>query len=412
MKVMEGRVDWQDVVDDPPDMLCYSVTTGKHNYYMDINSGIRMAIKKDILSVFGGPHVTFFPEYIFGKYMDVGVRGEGFEAIVELANAVEAQESIADIDNLVFEGQVNPLRPLMSKDTMLYPDRDLIYRRPKNRDNPIKNVMCSFLCPYSCGYCYSKQYKQLYGVKTAEIRPVGEVMGEIDDLMRFPLEMIFFNDDIFPVYDTEWLDLFCNQYPLRCDKPFHVQLRAEYINDNVIRKLKEVGLHGVTFAIESGNEVLRNTILKRRMTNDAVIRAADTIHKHDVKLRTENMVGVPYETWGTAMETLDLNIQCNPTIAWSSLYQPYPGTELGDMCKSKGLFDGNINDIAGSFFDTYRLDVPEARRFEKLQKLLSLTVKYPVLKRALPILTRLPSDYKGVYSATKTRLYKELYKVA
>jgi len=412
LKVLEGRVDWQDVADDPPDMLCYSVTTGNHNYYMDVNSGIRMALKKPIVSVFGGAHVTFFPEYMDGQYMDLGVRGEGYEAIVDIANALRDQSPVSGIPNVVIDGQINPLRPLLNKDAMLYPDRDLIYRRQKNRDNPIKNVMCSFQCPFNCGYCFNQEYKRLYGVNKSEIRPVGEVMGEIEDLLRFPLEMIFFQDDIFPVYDKEWLELFCSEYPKYCDKPFHIQVRAEFITDDIISRLRSVGLHGVTFAIESGNTELRQTVLKRRMSDEDITDAANILHKYEVKLRTENMVGFPGETWETAMETLKLNVRCKPDIAWASLFQPYPGTELGDLCAENGLFNGDLNDISGSFFDTYRLDVPEARRYEKLQKLFALAVKSRATRGLLPLLTRLPLSYTATYAGTKAKLYNRLYKVA
>lgn len=415
LKVLEGRVDWQDVADDPPDMLCYSVTTGKHGYYQQINAGIRMTLETTghpIVSVFGGPHVTFFPEYVSGQYMDIGVRGEGFEAIVDIANALRDKESLVDIPNIIISDKVNPLRPLLNKGTMLYPDRDLIYRRLKNRENPIKNVMCSFLCPAYCPYCYAKQYKKMYGMHAAELRPVGEVMGEIEDLQRFPLEMIFFQDDMFPVYDKEWLDMFCSEYPKHSDKPFHIQVRAEFINDEAIGSLSKVGLHGVTFAVESGNPTLRSKVLKRRMTNRMITDAADILHKHGLKVRTENMVGIPNETWETAMETLRLNVACKPTIAWASLYQPYPGTELGDFCLDSGLFDGNIDDISESFFDTYRLDVPEARRYERLQKLFPLSAKSRMTRMLLPLLTRLPLSYSETYKQTKAKLYKQLYKVA
>jgi len=412
LKVLEGRVDWQDVVDDPPDMLCYSVTTGNHNYYMDINSGIRMTLDKPIVSVFGGPHVTFFPEYIGGEYMDIGVRGEGFEAVVDIANALRDKTPLQGIPNTVIDGQINPLRPLLNKDTMLYPDRDLIYRRQQNSANPIKNVMCSFFCQQQCPYCYAKEYKRLYGIKKAEIRPVGEVMGEIDDLLRFPMEMIFFQDDIFPVYDKNWLDMFCQEYPKHCDKPFHIQVRVEFVSDDVVKRLKAVGLHGVTFAIESGNSKLRRSILNRNMSDSRIINAADIVHKYGVNLRTENMVGIPGESWKTAMETLLLNVKCKPTIAWASLFQPYPGTELGNLCIEQELFDGNLAEISGSFFDTYRLDVPEARRYEKLQKLFASAVHSRTTRRLLPLLTRLPLSYTETYSGTKARLYRQLYKVA
>ena len=408
--ILDDENNWDKLIKDQPDMLCYSVTTGKHVHYQSMNSGLRMGLKQDLISVFGGPHVTFFPEYLSGEWMDIGVRGEGFDALVDIANALQNKESLQDIPNLVIDGKQNPLRPLRDKNDLLLPDRNLIYERPKNRDNPIKNVMASFSCMQDCPYCQAKEYRKLYGLQGAEIRDVGNVMEEIDDLLRFPLELIFFQDDIFPLYKKAWLESFCEQYK-KFRIPFHIQVRAEYISGDNIRMLKSVGLHGVTFAIESGNVELRKKMLNRKMSNQTIKRASDILHRHDVKLRTENMVGIPGETWETVMETLNLNVECSPTIAWASLYQPYPGTDLGNLCIERGLFDGNFESISESFFDTYRLDVEDGSKFEKLQKLFSLMTKYPALRVLLPLLIWLPFRYKKLYSIVKKGLYRQLYKV-
>jgi radical SAM superfamily enzyme YgiQ (UPF0313 family) len=87
--------------------------------------------------------LTFFPEYIT-EIMDIGVRGEGFEALPEIADAYENVEDPRDILNVIHHGGINPLRPLMPKDNMLLPDRDIIYK--DNKAKPIKSIMASFGC--------------------------------------------------------------------------------------------------------------------------------------------------------------------------------------------------------------------------------------------------------------------------
>lgn len=401
-----------------PDMLCYSVTTGKHRYYRELNAELRKRGNGTVISVFGGPHVTFFPEYIQGDWMDLGVRGEGFEALVDIADALESRTIPTEIDNVVHRSNgvtANPLRPARDKTTLPIPDRDLIYKYSKNRHNPIKNVMCSFRCPYSCSYCFNRRYKEMYSglMNGTEIRPVEKVMEEIDDLRRYPLELIFFNDDIFPIYDKGgWLDDFCAYYDdIRI--PFHIQLRAEYIQVDAIKQLKAVGLHGVTFAIESGNEDLRKKELNKRISNKVVLNATAILHEYGIKIRTENMIGFLGETWGSAMETVDLNVRCKPEIGWASLYQPYPGTQMGDKCVRLGLFDGDLDALSGSFFDTYKLNVPNGKKYERLQKLFSFFVQHPRLRFLIPVLVRMRLDglYKRFYSWYKNRLYRRLYRV-
>lgn len=392
-----------------PDMLCYSVTTGKHTFYRDLNMELR-DIVPDALSVFGGPHPTFFPKFATEDGVDVAVRGEGFDAIVDIADALAANLPPTGIYNTVVDDIVSPLRPLKDKTTLLHPDRELIYSYPENFNNPIKNVMCSFFCPASCPYCYNARYKKMYGIHTAQIRPVDDVMAEVDELRQYPLELIFFQDDVFPVYDAGWLGSFCKAYSEQ-RVPFHIQVRAEMLTRGNIAQLKAVGLHGVTFAVESGNQGIRTELLGRRMSEEQITGAAELVHEAGVKLRIENMVGVPGETWATAMETLDLNIKCKPAIGWASLFQPYPGTTLGDRCREDGSFNGSLDELDGDFFSHYRLRNPFARRFERLQKLFSLVVAVPCLRWMVGFFSRLPFGYSSLYKAVKRWRYRHLYGV-
>jgi radical SAM superfamily enzyme YgiQ (UPF0313 family) len=395
--------------DYKPDILAYSVTTGKHNYYKNLNKQLQDFYYAQ--TVWGGPHVTFFPKFIEGN--DIGIRGEGFEAFPELLNRLQSKTEIESMDNLVFHGKINPLRPLLDKTTLLNPDRYLMYKYDDNFDNPIKNVMASFFCPYNCPYCFNPKYKEMYGINKAELRPVDDMISEIMELRIYPLELIFFQDDIFPIYNDEWLDEFCDKYQ-KIKIPFHIQLRVEMITDERIKKLKAVGLHGVTFAIESGNEVIRNSVLRRKMSNTTIIDGANILHKYGIKLRTENMIGIVGEGWDEVMETVGLNIKCKPDIAWASLFQPYPGTELGDKAINGNLFDGNFDNLDKSFFEGYHLHSDFGNRLTRLQKLFSLIVMFPELAHIVKFLTSMPLDslYMKIYKAMKSYLYqKRLYRV-
>jgi len=130
-----------------PDVLCYSVTTGYHKYYEDIHARLCASLGSDVLGVFGGPHPTFFPSYCGPRAHAVTVRGEGFEAVVDIVNSYEKSGMV---DPQIPNTNLNPLRPQIDKDTLLRPDRELMYTYISNYNNPIKNVMCSFGCMFAC----------------------------------------------------------------------------------------------------------------------------------------------------------------------------------------------------------------------------------------------------------------------
>lgn len=318
---------YDKITDYQPEMLCYSVTTGKHKKFQKLNA----KIKQNRFSVFGGPHCTFFPQFVSQQGVDAIVVGEGFDAIADIANTLENHErsvgniAVETIPNVATVISKNPLRPLKDKNKMLYPDRELIYKYSENYNNTIKNVMCSFGCMFSCPYCYSKAYRNLYNLHSCEVRNVDSVIGEINELQKYPIKMIYFQDDIFPLWDDGWLDEFCNEYQRI---PFHIQLRIEMLNEDKLLQLKDAGLKSVTFAIECGNETYRKDILNRNISNDIIIEKAELLHKHGIRFRSENMIGLPGETPGMIMETVRLNQRIRPTYAWSSIFHAYPGTDL------------------------------------------------------------------------------------
>ena len=45
-----------------PDVIAYSLRTGYHKYYLELNQKLKK--KYNFISIFGGPHVTFYPNVI------------------------------------------------------------------------------------------------------------------------------------------------------------------------------------------------------------------------------------------------------------------------------------------------------------------------------------------------------------
>lgn len=403
------------VIDTP--IVAYSVTTGKHRHYVEVNRQVKERYP-NIISIFGGPHCTFFPDFAKEYGVDFIFRGEGFEAIVQFCDRYVkdkgmATETLFKTPNLacLYDDtiKVNPLLPAFKVAELPFPDRQLIYQFKKNRENLIRNVMASFQCPMDCSYCYNREVKKLgYPVR---VRPVESVVEECEKLIKdYPnTALIYFQDDIFPVYRQDWLQAFCEEYSKRVKTPFHIQVRIEMLTNNRVNRLKRAGLHGVTYAIETADEEARMNLLGRFVNNNLLLAGAKLLHQHGIKFRIENMLCIPSETLRSALRTLDLNIKCHPDVGWASLFAPYPGTDLGDYCQQLGMIDG---DFDADFFTHATLKLKDKKQIERLQKLFGLICAVPQLRLLAPLLTKLPLSYKGVYKWVKKWLYeKRLYKV-
>jgi anaerobic magnesium-protoporphyrin IX monomethyl ester cyclase len=379
-----------------PDVIAYSVITGSHNYYRDIN----LILKKDLnfFSVFGGPHCTFFPDFINEEGVDAICRGEGESAFLQLVNALDKKENITTISNFwikqkgqVFKNEIENL--CQNLDEFPFPDRDIVnfykpYKKMLRRD-----VITSRGCPYNCTYCYNNANKQIFLSKGKYVRQ-RSVMNVIEELKilkeKYHAKVFHFQDDIFTL-DREWTFNFCKEYLERIGIPFEVQVRVNMIDEEIVKVLKNAGCVLAMYGIESGNENIRKNLLKRDISDEQILHSAGLFSKYKIRTMTVNMVGLPDETINMAMETVKLNIECKPNYAWNAIYQPYPMTQLSAYAIEKGYFDGNTDLFKSSFlYGKSHLKTADIRKIERLHYLFSVTVNFSWLFPLVKVLVKLP----------------------
>ena len=384
-----------------PDVLAYSVFTGSQQEYLRLNR--RLKEVTGAFSVFGGPHPTFFPEFIEEEGVDAVCIGEGEGALLDLANALAAGRPIQGIANLWIKenGRIhrNLPRPLIANlDELPLPDRSLIYEKdPFTRRSGLKHFIASRGCPYRCTFCFNQAMGEIYGPLWHRVRrrSVNHVIEEILQVRaKYPLSFVVFLDDLF-IVPRDWLEEFAREYPRRIGLPFFCNVRPNLVDRELTRLLKSAGCVSVGMGIESGNERLRNIVLKRHISREQIVRAADLIHQAGIALITTNMLGLPTGTLEDDFETLRLNIACHAEYANAFLYQPYPHTELGEFAREAGLLAASVDEISTSAWDRSILRFPSQRHrrmTENLVKLFAIAVAYPHLIPWLPHLIALPRN--------------------
>jgi radical SAM superfamily enzyme YgiQ (UPF0313 family) len=199
--------------------------------------------------------------------------------------------------------------------------------------------------------------------------------------------------------------------------PFTYQARPNLITEEIVRDLKNAGAVTALMAIESGNDHLRNDILKRGISKEQLLKASKLMRKYNIKFITQNILGLPEETWETAMETLDLNIRCKPTYAYATLFQPFPKTELGEYAIKIGLFDGDYTKFTSHPYreDLYTNIHPYLKKeLINLQKLFAMTINFPFLRRYVHFLVKASKNnmiYKLIYFMHKKIVYKFIVRI-
>lgn len=222
----------------------------------------------DVPVIWGGSGPTLEPERCL-EYADAVCVGEGEEAIVELADAIDAGRDWSTIPNLWVNrgGAVvkNPTRPLVNLEDIAIPDFDesrLVYvtdgrvRRnlyPPNFGRQY-HIMTQRGCPYSCSFCIESWYQDKFGKKDSLRRRSVDVV--IEELVRAKakhgIKAVLFFDDVFTV-NPKWLREFAPRYKAEVGLPFWCYTYPRTTRAEDLRLLKDAGLKSITIGIQSGS---------------------------------------------------------------------------------------------------------------------------------------------------------------
>lgn len=382
-----------------PDVVCFSVTTGMHLYFADINRKVREALPK-VLTIAGGPHPTFSPEYLEQGDFDAVCRGEGEQAMVELCDRLQNKQPIHDIQNLFVRDRrsgetfKNPQRPLVQDlDALGFPDRDVIYDAGEIYRNSDRKVFVTQRgCPMNCSFCFHHAWKKkVYDAKNKEYtrkRSVDHVIAEIKAVQaKYPLKFIHFLDDIFNLRN-DWLEEFCEKYPKEIGLPFDVILMANMTTEKHIEMLNKAGCVYARIAIEAASDYVRNAVFRKNTTRQQLTDAAGWIKKHGIRLGTLNMLGGPGGTMEDELDTLRLNIECKTDHPLVSIMQPYPEFDIADMTKNMGYAVAGYDDFPHKFNRTSSIEFEHKHQIENLHKLFPIVTRFPSMMPVVPKLIK------------------------
>jgi len=163
-------------------------------------------------------------------------------------------------------------------------------------------------------------------------------------------------------------------------------------------------------ALESASDRLRKLMNRPGLDTKNVLSAAGELMDHGIKFMIQNILAIPTSTIEDDLATLEFNIRCKPDYAWSSIFTPYPGTVLGDMCKAEGWYKGDYSDITDSFFDqsVLEFDADYKEQTYVLQKVFALCVETGYMPKVDEL--RIPNLPKLIHAASRklgdSRLYR------
>jgi radical SAM superfamily enzyme YgiQ (UPF0313 family) len=328
-----------------PQVIGFYSTTSQFGYLKRLLEDI--PLKEDIFTICGGPHVTVEPETSLHEIprLDAVCCGEGEYPLLELVEALEKNRDIAKIENIYVKrnGEIcrNLSRPFIENlDDLPFPDRELFqYQKIIDSDFGTALFMFTRGCPFNCSYCANYALSKAQSGKYVRFRSAGSCITEIKKVLSsYTAKAIYVNDDLFTLR-KDFVFEFCERYKEEIALPFDINTRVGFIDKEICACLKDAGCRRVNIGIESGSPYVRNDILNRKMSNKEIIEAFRIVHEAGLKTKSFNMIGLPGETPEHFQETIDLNAKILPDSVILNVFDPYPGTKLGELCEEEDLID-------------------------------------------------------------------------
>ncbi len=359
--------------------------------YLDTVRQVSGAIREHTTApqVWGGVYATMFPDKSRAFGADYVVRGEGEQAVCELADAlslgresmapdrsapsvaaaardggtailerVAAAAALARIQNLSYEreGQFvhNDLRPLCEQLDELDlpriggPGRYVISEDQLTEGDPqllalSYEIAASRGCPFVCSYCCAVNLKRLHQGKGTYVRfrSVDSVIAELNDAKAKlkKLKFIRFWDEIFSD-EPHWIDEFVRRYKKEINLPFIIWGHPLKTDRDTLDKLVSCGLYEIVMGIQSGSPRVRKQVFHRVETQEEILTAARAIHDAGVPhVSYDFMLQHPFETDEDIRHTYELCAQM-PMPFELQLHglNFLPGTDIVDMAVEEGLY--------------------------------------------------------------------------
>ncbi|RJP33561.1 MAG: radical SAM protein [Actinobacteria bacterium] len=336
-----------------PDLVCFTSVFTEYGIMKRAAALVKNRYPEKF-TLLGGPHATLRPDDCLAEGLfDAICVGEGEYPTLELVRQLAAGHYPSRIPNLIIrrpDGSVerNEPRPfLQDLDELPFPDREMWMpwvANPTSRPS----VLVGRGCPFSCTYCSNHALRRTSPGKYVRLRSPRNVAEEISALKQAEpnFSEVYLEVETLGV-NRDWALELCSelkrinagfQAPITFGANLRVTPNADY--EELFAALADANFRFVNIGLESGSERIRREVLKRRYSNQDIIRAVETARRHGLQVGLYNLIGLPGEKPRDFRETIQVNRVCQPDWFLLSVFYPYPGTELYDTCLRLDLMDG------------------------------------------------------------------------
>lgn len=331
----------------------------------------------NIITVLGGPHVTFMDkEACNSKYVDVVVRNEGELTFLELAdyfvgnNLKRKPNSLNDIKGITFSDANGELvrttkRPFIENlDILPFPARDLI----SMDDYLVKGgIITSRGCPGACVFCAASA---LSGGKY-RMRSIDDVLEEIGTLMEvYGCKYIYILDDTFTAVPERTEEFCTKKTEMGLEFKWYCESRVDVGSYELFKKMAESGCFEIQFGVESGSQEILKSI-RKNVTLSQIENSIKWAREAGISdIVCSFMIGHHTDTHDTVQETISFAEHLHQDYGVYPIFSMntiYPGTYMFKNYEKLGVkihtTDWSSNLMTSSTISTKYLSRDDIQRY-------------------------------------------------
>ena len=330
-------------------------------------ASVAKGVDRDIITVLDGLHPSARPvDCLSNPNIDFVVRGEPEYTMLELVGALEQgkTEDMKKIEGIGFvrngKTVITPPRPeIKDLDALPFPARHLL---PMDiyfeaiKENPIRGeiskrytiIITSRGCPHRCIFCSN----HIVMGKTWRGRSPENVVDELEQIVNtYSIKQIDFFDENMTLIKKR-VEHICDLIMERgLDIDWYVPngVRADTLDEELLRKMSESGCREIRVAPESGVQRVVDEIIKKNLNLKDVEKAVVLAKKAGMKIGVFLMLGLIGETKEDIKETIKYAYKLKKLGAdhfQFSIATPLYGTELYEQAKRGGYLREEFSDEA------------------------------------------------------------------
>ena len=320
--------------------------------------------KPDFPIVLGGWHPSLLPKQTLeSPYIDIVVRGQGEDALLEVVQHIEARASLDLVPGIGFKRDrrlhfttERPLRPIVDLPPKAYQLADFdAYERSCGRRWAM--YISSLACPFNCSYCTNAG---VYGRKWNALPPEQFVEETVDLTRRYGLEMLWVVDDNFLVDLDRARHIAEGLVRAQADFKWSIQattnLTARLTYED-LKLLRRSGLHQICQGVDSGSEKILKLMNKTFQDFESIYESAARCLHAGIRPSFNIIFAYPGEGKKERRETIDFMMAVCRRFPgaefWTNIFTPYPGSPIMERAQELGIRVPDSLEGWADFFPRY-----------------------------------------------------------